>query len=138
MAGAPTDGSAARCCLRDACAASISYRSQGRGIGTRPTQTCSTGPNNTSAFTCRGIPGTTRWSHHAYGRAIDLNPLLNPYIDATGAFQPENSAAYLDRSRTDPALLHSGDLAVRAFTDRDWRWGGHWRAPIDYQHFERP
>ena len=95
-------------------------------------------PGRTSAFTCRGIPGTTRWSHHAYGRAIDLNPLLNPYIDATGAFQPENAAAYLDRSRTDPALLHSGDLAVHAFTDRDWRWGGHWRAPIDYQHFERP
>lgn len=94
--------------------------------------------NNTSAFNCRGIPGTDRWSWHAYGRAIDLNPLLNPYIDARGAFQPENAAPYLDRSRTDPGLLHNGDPAVRVFTDRGWRWGGHWRTPIDYQHFERP
>jgi len=94
--------------------------------------------NNTSAFNCRAIPGTGRWSRHAYGRAIDLNPLLNPYIDRTGAFQPRNAEIYLDRNRIDPGLLHDGDLAVRAFTDRGWRWGGYWRNPIDYQHFERP
>jgi D-alanyl-D-alanine carboxypeptidase len=94
--------------------------------------------NNTSAFNCRDIPGTGQWSQHAYGRAIDLNPLLNPYVDGSGAFQPKNAAAYLDRSRTDPGLLHSGDPAVRVFTDHGWRWGGYWRSPIDYQHFERP
>jgi hypothetical protein len=94
--------------------------------------------NNTSAFNCRDIPGSGRWSQHAYGRAIDLNPLLNPYIDRTGAFQPKNAAEYLDRARTDPGLLHDGEPAVRVFTDRGWRWGGHWRSPIDYQHFERP
>jgi hypothetical protein len=94
--------------------------------------------NNTSAFNCRDIPGTGRWSQHAYGRAIDLNPLLNPYIDGTGAFQPKNAAPYLDRSRTAPGLLHAGDPAVRVFTDRGWRWGGYWHSPIDYQHFERP
>ena len=44
--------------------------------------------NNTSAFSYRDIPGTGRWSQHAYGRAIDVNPLLNPY--ATGAFQPKH------------------------------------------------
>ena len=93
--------------------------------------------NNTSAFNCRDIPGTGRWSLHAYGRAIDVNPLLNPYIDRTGAFQPSNAAPYLDRNRIDPGLLHDGDPAVRAFTDRGWRWGGHWRTPKDYQHFER-
>jgi D-alanyl-D-alanine carboxypeptidase len=94
--------------------------------------------NNTSAFNCRDIPGTGHWSQHAYGRAIDLNPLLNPYIDSTGEFQPKNAAPYLDRNRTDPGLLHSGDPAVRVFTDRGWRWGGYWHTPIDYQHFERP
>jgi hypothetical protein len=94
--------------------------------------------NNTSAFNCRGIPGTNRWSQHAYGRAIDLNPLLNPCIYASGAFQPQNAAPYLDRSRTDPGLLHNGDPAVRVFTDRGWRWGGNWTTPIDYQHFELP
>jgi len=94
--------------------------------------------NNTSAFNCRDIPGTGRWSEHAYGRAIDINPQLNPYIDARGGFQPANAGLYVDRDRIDPGLLHDGDPAVLAFTDRGWRWGGRWRSPIDYQHFERP
>jgi D-alanyl-D-alanine carboxypeptidase len=93
--------------------------------------------NNTSAYNCRDIPGTGRWSQHAFGKAIDLNPLLNPEIDGTGAFQPKNAAPYLDRNRTDPGVLHAGDAAVRVFTDRGWRWGGDWRTPKDYQHFER-
>lgn len=94
--------------------------------------------NNTSGFNCRRIPGTDHWSPHAYGRAVDLNPLVNPCIYADGAFEPHNAAAYLDRRRTDPGLLHGGDPAVRVFTDRGWRWGGDWTSPIDYQHFERP
>jgi len=93
--------------------------------------------NNTSAYNCRAIPGSGRWSQHAFGRAIDLNPLLNPEIDRAGAIQPKNAAPYLDRNRTDPGILHAGDAAVRVFTDRGWRWGGDWRTPIDYQHFER-
>ena len=93
--------------------------------------------NNTSAFNCRRVPGTDDWSPHAYGRAIDLNPLVNPCLYASGYFEPRNAAAYLDRSRTDPGLLHVGDPAVHAFTDRGWRWGGEWAAPLDYQHFER-
>ncbi len=94
--------------------------------------------NNTSAFNCRGIPGTIQWSQHAYGRAIDLNPHVNPFIDSAGAVEPKNATAYLDRSRTDPGLLHDDDPAVHVFTDRGWRWGGFWRTPIDYQHFELP
>ncbi len=93
--------------------------------------------NNTSAFNCRPLPNSDRWSLHAYGRAIDLNPLLNPYIDNTGDLQPRIAAQYLDRKRTDPGILHAGDPAVLAFTDRGWRWGGAWRNPVDYQHFER-
>jgi len=93
--------------------------------------------NNTSAFNCRDIPGTGRWSQHAFGRAIDVNPLLNPEIDRTGAIQPKTAGPYLDRSRTDPGILHARDAVVRVFTDRGWRWGGDWRSPIDYQHFER-
>jgi hypothetical protein len=93
--------------------------------------------NNTSAYNCRDIPGTGRWSQHAFGRAIDLNPLLNPEVDRTGAVQPKNAVPYLDRNRTDPGLLHAGDPVVRVFTDRGWRWGGSWRSPLDYQHFER-
>jgi D-alanyl-D-alanine carboxypeptidase len=93
--------------------------------------------NNTSAYNCRDIPGTGHWSYHAYGRAIDINPLINPYHDAHGV-QPKNGGPYLDRSRTDPGLLHNGDQTVLAFTNQGWTWGGHWTDPIDYQHFERP
>lgn len=94
--------------------------------------------DNTSAFNCRGIPGSSEWSQHAYGRAIDVNPLLNPCVYASGVFEPRNAAPYLDRSRTDPGLLHNGDAGVRVFTDRGWQWGGHWSSPVDYQHFELP
>ncbi len=92
--------------------------------------------NNTSAFNCRPLPGSSSWSLHAYGRAVDINPLTNPYIDGAGDLQPKTARRYLDRSLSDPQLLHSGDPAVRAFTDRGWRWGGAWRDPVDYQHFE--
>lgn len=92
--------------------------------------------NNTSGFNCRDIPGTGRWSEHAYGRAIDVNPLMNPFVHADGTVEPATAGAYVDRSRTDPGLLHAGDPAVRAFTDRGWAWGGYWRSSKDYQHFE--
>lgn len=94
--------------------------------------------NNTSAFNCRRLPGSVKWSPHAYGKAIDLNPLVNPYLDATGDLQPKTAGQYLNRDRTDPGLLRAGDPAVLAFTDRGWSWGGGWHNPIDYQHFERP
>ena len=93
--------------------------------------------NNTSAFNCRRIPGSDEWSPHAYGRAIDINTLLNPCLYAGGYFEPTNASAYLDRGRTDPGVLHDGDPAERVFTDRGWHWGGDWRTP-DYQHFEKP
>jgi hypothetical protein len=93
--------------------------------------------NNTSAFNCRPLPGSTGWSLHAYGRAIDVNPLLNPYLNRVGDLEPTTAGQYLDRARTDPGMLHPGDPAVLAFTDRGWTWGGSWHNPIDYQHFER-
>lgn len=94
--------------------------------------------NNTSAFNCRGIPGSGNWSQHAYGRAVDINPLLNPAVHADGWIEPSTAGPYLDRTRTDPGMLHDGDPAVRLFTDRGWTWGGHWQNPKDYQHFELP
>jgi hypothetical protein len=92
--------------------------------------------NNTSAFNCRALGDG--WSLHAYGRAVDVNPLVNPYIDADGNLEPATAARYLDRSRDDLGLLRADSPAVRAFTDRGWRWGGAWTDPVDYQHFERP
>ena len=92
--------------------------------------------DNTSAYNCRPLPGSNTPSLHAFGRAVDVNPLINPYIDSKGNIEPKTAAPYLDRNRTDPGLLHAGDPAVCAFTDRGWRWGGDWRTPKDYQHFE--
>lgn len=92
--------------------------------------------NNTSAFNCRDIPGTGSWSLHAYGRAIDINPKLNPYVPSSGRYEPANAGPWIDRSGTDPGMLHDGDPAVLAFTGRGWQWGGYWRTPRDYQHFE--
>lgn len=94
--------------------------------------------DNTSAFNCRGIPGSDHWSWHAYGRAVDLNPLRNPAVHADGSFEPANAADYLDRTRTDPGLIHDGDPPVAVFTAAGWRWGGYWQSPVDYQHFELP
>jgi hypothetical protein len=94
--------------------------------------------NNTSAFNCRGIPGSSSWSWHAYGRAIDINPRMNPFIPAGEPAQPANTGKYVDRSLTEPGILHADDPAVHVFTDRGWTWGGSWHNPIDYQHFELP
>lgn len=92
--------------------------------------------DNTSAFNCRGLPSGS-WSLHAYGRAVDINPLVNPYLSVSGDLQPNAARAYLDRTRTDPGMIRDGDAVVRIFAEHGWRWGGHWHDPIDYQHFER-
>jgi hypothetical protein len=94
--------------------------------------------NNTSAFNCRPITGGTAWSNHSYGRAIDVNPVLNPYISKKGTVLPPNGAPYVDRTRTDPGMIHDDDPTVRAFQARGWQWGGYWKSPVDYQHFEQP
>jgi hypothetical protein len=94
--------------------------------------------NNTSAFNCRTVAGTTAWSKHAYGRAIDINPVQNPYIQSSGTVSPPNGARYVDTTRHHPGRIYAGDPTVRAFERRGWIWGGHWETPIDYQHFEKP
>ncbi|SMD06115.1 M15 family metallopeptidase [Kibdelosporangium aridum] len=94
--------------------------------------------NNTSAFNCRSITGGTAWSNHSYGRAIDINPVQNPYISSRGNVYPPNGAPYVDRTRNDPGMIHADDSTVRAFESRGWDWGGYWTTPIDYQHFEKP
>ncbi len=94
--------------------------------------------DNTSAFNCRGIPGSSNWSQHAYGRAVDINPLQNPSVHQDRWLEPSTAERYRDRGRTDAGMLHDGDAVVRLFTDRGWTWGGHWRNPTDYQHFELP
>lgn len=90
--------------------------------------------NNTSAFNCRTVAGTDRLSEHAFGRAIDVNPLLNPYVRG-GTVDPPSGARYADRTRTDPGIIHDGDAVVAAFAAQGWQWGGHWQNGQDHQHF---
>ncbi len=91
--------------------------------------------DNTSAFNCRRATGATRWSQHAYGRAVDVNPIENPYIYADGTTTHARSRPYLDRSRHRKGMAYAGGVLVRAFAAGGWRWGGTWPGPTDTQHF---
>jgi hypothetical protein len=91
--------------------------------------------DNTSAFNCRDATGSSRWSEHAYGRAIDVNPIENPYVYADGTTTHPSSDPYLDRSNVRPGMAVPGGTLVRAFTAIGWGWGGRWPRPTDYQHF---
>lgn len=93
--------------------------------------------NNTSGFNCRFVPGKPGvFSQHSRGRAIDINPRMNPMIAAGGVLPPAG-APFVDRTVPTPGLLRSGDQAVRAFSSRGWTWGGSWDSLKDYQHFEK-
>jgi len=91
--------------------------------------------DNTSAFNCRPVEGTNRWSEHAYGRAIDLNPIENPYVYADGTTSHRASRPYLRRSPYRDGMAVEGGAVVRAFDAVGWGWGGRWPGVKDYQHF---
>ena len=90
--------------------------------------------NNTSGFHCRPVTGGTSWSEHAYGWAIDVNPVQNPYVRGDGVL-PAAGRAYLDRTVAVPGLITEGDVVVAAFAAEGWSWGGTWSTLRDYQHF---
>ena len=91
--------------------------------------------DNTSAFNCRYRNGVCcTWSQHAYGRAIDINPVENPYVGSWGV-SPPNGADYVDRTPIRRGMLALRDRAWWAFHAIGWSWGGSWSWPIDYQHY---
>ncbi|MGW9073937.1 M15 family metallopeptidase [Streptomyces yangpuensis] len=91
--------------------------------------------DNTSAFNCRPVTGDPRrLSQHAWGDAVDINPVENPYVDINGVVHPPNARAHLRRSPARPGQIHPGDAVAAAFREVGWQWGGHWTNP-DYQHF---
>jgi hypothetical protein len=91
--------------------------------------------NNTSAFNCRNATGSSSWSQHAYGLAVDINPCENPYVTASGSVSHKDCVKYRNRDRRDPGVIHRGDKVHRAFASIGWEWGGLWSGTRDYQHF---
>ena len=92
--------------------------------------------DNTSGFNCRHAvaPGPPQWSNHAYGRAIDVNPVENPYL-LGGDVLPPAGADFVDRSTYRPGMAVPGGDLTAAFGAAGWSWGGVWSSP-DYQHFD--
>ena len=92
--------------------------------------------NVTSGFNCRFVDGTDRWSNHALGLAIDINPLINPWA-REGNVLPLEGESYTDRELDLPGMINLGDEAVAIFEEVGWSWGGVWRS-ADYMHFSQP
>mgnify|MGYP002629429741 CR=1 FL=1 len=90
--------------------------------------------DNTSAFNCRKATGGGNWSNHAYGRAIDINPIENPYVTSGGSVAHTASVKYITRT-AGPGIATPGSPIVKIFTDLGWGWGGTWSGTKDYQHF---
>jgi hypothetical protein len=97
--------------------------------------------NNTSAFNYRTVSGTNKLSNHSYGRAIDINPLYNPYIrtasDGSTLCEPENGAPYINRDEDFTYKIDHSDRCYQLFKEHGFTWGGDWRSVKDYQHFEK-
>lgn len=94
--------------------------------------------DNTSAFNCRPITGTTdRFSIHSYGRAIDINTVENPYVKGSTVLPPAGRD-YLDRTDVRPGMIVKDDVTYDAWTAEGFGWGGDYVSLKDYQHFEYP
>ena len=98
--------------------------------------------DNTSAFNCRNATGSKKWSKHSYGKAIDINPIENPYISRKGYISHKESLVYKKRvhkndTNADKAILLKNDDVVKIFKKHGWKWGGDWSGVKDYQHFSK-
>ena len=89
-----------------------------------------------SASPCTGVTTnktTGTWSEHAYGEAIDLNPVENPYVGC-GMTRDKTALSYLRRSDVRRGMVTPAVVAV--FASIGWGWGGSWSGNTkDYMHF---
>jgi poly-gamma-glutamate capsule biosynthesis protein CapA/YwtB (metallophosphatase superfamily) len=97
--------------------------------------------DNSSAYNCRKVAGKRTLSDHAYGAAVDINPVENPYVTADGVL-PAAGRRFVDVDRSSDAdaprgVIVADDVVVRAFARIGWKWGGVWNE-ADYQHFHAP
>lgn len=97
--------------------------------------------NNTTCFNYRTVAGSKKLSNHSLGKAVDINPLYNPYVkrrqDGTYKVSPEKGRKYADRTKIFKYKIDRNDLAYRLFKQHGFRWGGDYRSLKDYQHFEK-
>ena len=97
--------------------------------------------DNTSCFNYRVVAGSSSISKHAYGLAIDINPLYNPYVkyekDGTEIISPDTAVSYADRSANFPYKIDENDLCYKLFIQHGFTWGGNWNNVKDYQHFQK-
>ena len=88
--------------------------------------------NNTSSFNYRKIIGTDTLSQHSFGRAIDINPALNPFFSRHGIVP---AGASYDETRL--GTLTEDSFPVRIFESYGWEWLGRKKTHKDYMHFEK-
>ena len=86
--------------------------------------------NVTSSFMCRRTTRATSWSQHAYGFAIDINPVQNPYI--TGSLVIPLNGTY---RASNPGTILRGGIVVRSMKAHRMSWGGDFTSLKDYMHF---
>jgi D-alanyl-D-alanine carboxypeptidase len=92
--------------------------------------------DNCSAFNFRVVAGTDVLSQHAYGLAIDINPVENPWVVAE-RFVPPAGAPFLDRRTIRKGMIVRPGPVVAIFDELGWEWGGDWRHASDYHHIVR-
>ena len=89
--------------------------------------------DNSSAFNFRSIAGTELLSQHALGRAIDINPVENPWRKPD-RIVPEAGKAFADRTNIRPGMFVRPGPVVALFDELGWEWGGDWRHAFDDHH----
>lgn len=96
--------------------------------------------NNTSCFNFRKVAGSNSLSNHALGKAIDINPLYNPWVKVKNgktSVSPEEGRPYVDREKNLPYKIDENDACYKEFVRHGFIWGGNWDSIKDYQHFEK-
>jgi len=89
--------------------------------------------DNSSAFNFRVVAGTDVLSQHALGRAIDINPVENPWRKPD-RIVPPGGAAFADRAHVRPGMIVRPGPVVAALDEHGWEWGGDWRHAFDDHH----
>lgn len=93
--------------------------------------------DNTVAFHARKeVDYRRKWSQHAYGLAVDLNPVENPFIDRREV-TPLAGKNFQNRKDVRPGMVVKDNVAYKAFEEIGWKWGGNWNEPKDYMHFSK-